>query len=845
MRTFKKTLSIALSLLLVASMVLMQGTFGLSVGATEADPYDPTTSLIYGKFSSSSRMQPGVWPEGFNSGSQDMSMCWLTDGLCGVNDGSEIQTFTCAGEYMVWALGERYDITSFAVWNTQWGADIANRIADYEVYVADSIDDNMFSSDNLLCSYTYGESDLDAACQKFSVADGNLTARTGAFIVLKVIKTDEGNTYFREVGAWGTKAEVQSKAYYEDLMGSSMSADIVRFPEGYSSKSLINGKAPIANNNGVADLVNPLTDGVTVSGEWTIQQVEPAGIATVDYAGYLYLTYDLEKIMNVTGAMVAQASTIVDNFEIYVGMDSAYDALYTDANKAYTYVHDSNNPYDDGYTQQVFFTTGNQPMGRYVGFKFNYNLFCTRLAEVLVFGKDASSAVIERAATDADATTDSIIYGKAPFAAWSDQTPVRGAVANSWENKGYYQGCNNNALLTDGRVDTQHADINTYYGKIAYKLDKSYDIESFMLRSLYNGVQETAYKVYASDSYADLFDADNMIYYHDYIDGIDTMRKTATTTDDERVYTNGSLGDVTFKTVSNGQHVSFLGDEVKKGVNYVGIWLMDTELGSAVPTAPNHGGWDCSEYKTFRISEIGFYGSESENNTSDSNELSFAYNNMGAAGYTNSAAINPDFTYENNLLKVENLTITDADGNAVDVAEADAKFTNGIASEEEREGGLTGWRYTYSLGATTKINGFGYWHRHNTIKESYKVYVADTEDALYTEDSLVFTWVYDSGFNPLAIAEFVEFASAKGSYVGIEFTDMYGGWNRTAEWAVWGDISFDVNNDGSENSADVTFLRKLLFTWEEGDTILDINGDGKFDILDLVKIKKQFLDTAN
>ncbi len=778
MKNFKKVSAIFLSTLLLLGAVFVP----LTVSTVSAAPA-ATESLIYGKLPAwSNHTANGVIS---NIGEADYGA--ITDG----NTGAHKDYNNAIGTNFMWVLDGNYDITAFGMW-------MHERVVSYEVYVGNNAD-TIFDAGNLLYTHTYVDKETETAQQK-AAGDEGFTSRTGSVVALKITgayfndpnysvgSNKDTCARIKEFAIFGTKSETaaaEKSHTLKTVAKYNLHAD--------RDASIIANTAPYSNSAGGSNHNNTtLTNGLGVNdgGESNID------LWNVDHK----IVYDLKGLYDVTGfAVYNRHTTLFYGYSVYVGNDPA--TLFS-GTPVYTYAPPTSGGTAIGskgvqYTewdrlsgQKTTLTEGNYALGKYVGIQFNGSAECggdnsARPTEIQVFGKKATNAVIERGALASDATTDNLLSGISWSFKWNDLNPVYNK-GNEWSNTyvGTAHDGSNITRINDGTISTAHADLFAYYTKYVYQLDTPTKIEAFLLYNRQNNVQTSAYKVYAGNSVTDLFTDANCIYSYDYMVGSSDPL--------DRTYVDGALqGTVdASKVTTGGQYVEFYGDAAKTAT-YVGIWLIDTESDTETDgaVALNSNGNDKYNIsRNFRISEIGVYGTEV--GTEKTTDTYYVASGNSKSNYATVAdKLDAGFTYDNSLLKGTKPVVwyENANTNSTNVHDNFATWTDGSTDSEIALYSLVGDKIVYSFGALTDVTGFALWHNHQTLKESYNVYVGYNQSTLFSAENLVFAYDYEDIGR--SMAEAVKFQNpAKGLYLGIEFTrhSTNDGMARVTEVAAWG-----------------------------------------------------------
>ncbi len=778
MKNFKKLSAIFLSMLLLLSAVFVP----MTVQTVSAATYKPTDSLILGQTATYS-----IHSSGFTYATSDnATMKITTDGDTAVaaqfRDGA-------SGQNIVWMFNNYARVDAFELWAHK------NATLDFgfELYIGtDSA--NLFDSTNL--AYTHIRDEANVAQGHYAITLDEPVE--GAIVGMKITDTGGSSSIaIYEFALYGQVVKEEYATFYANRYV------LMRNLANGGAESLIAGDLPYSATVGNTTTNASGSEYGTTSGQTRFTALTDANYEAnhtnkTDIGGAVYgdankgwyqFTYKLDSLTDITGAAVYSGYNNDDrgyNWELYVGTDPStlYNGEPVASGRSYK---------SDGYiygTRVLLSNTGNY-VGNYVGFKLipenTLNDSCVRLAELQVFGEGNQSGATARWATAADATTESLLYGRGLENTVVDSTALGGtwAFANTKNTYTYLQ---NPTRLTDGVVSTAHSDVtNGTNAKLIWMLEETTDIESFLLYNSSNQYYNAAYEVYASDSLATLFDADNCIYTYTFKD------ENGNIDPDEMTY--------------GGKYVEFHGDAVKSA-NYVAVWLReglraskttDSATGAVSYTALDTG---------FRISEIAFFGTKTENGKKNGKMYSATRTTETTFANISAQLGDASFTAENNLLKAENLTVKNASGATTTLSASNiAKLTNGTLASEEFYGSYLNYEFTYFLGGLTEVTGFMHVRNNTGFTEGYKVYVGSSMDSLYSEENLVLDM---SAFNsmPRVISTSVKFGTPRtGIYLGIKWTGVTSNSEvRIAEIAAWGnqeDTGYTLSpNIGSMASAD-------------------------------------------
>lgn len=742
MKKTKKLSALFLSMLLVITSVFIPSIITANAEA------DPTESIIYGILPYetniySNKANSYGWSEVYD-GSTRTTLAYLTDGVTS----KRVDHRNADGAYLIWEFPETYTVTDVALWN-RGDKDYQSS---YDIYIVHSLDPALLTAENKVYSYTAN----GTTASKYQEQTG--LSKVGNYAVLHITKAAyNGNTTTRlfEFAVFGTKtASVDGCSYHENRAFGHINVS------SRHDKSLLKGLTPTVS--GGKDL-NRLNNGVVTNfGE------------NDNYGATLYanngatITYELDKVYDIQSFSVniGRFYNYKTRYSVYVG--DSVDTLYN-GTPIYTYQYNSTNPFDCGIGQEIKFKN-NLPSGKFIGFKVNadgHPYGEAYISEIQVFGKVSTGTVKARPATAADATTESLIYGRGIELASIDKNTV--GAEWSYDNTGkdnYVYGNNHIARITDGTISTAHGDIynvsSAKSSKLIWTLDKTTDIEAFMLYNSASTKASTAYDVYAAEKLSELFNTENLIYSHSLRDN------------------NGNLIESKI-TKENGQYVEFTGDKVKKA-NFVAVWIRE-----------NYWEGQTGAQTTARISEIAFFGTQSQNSVA--NDKFFSAERVDESTYANIAEKLGDasFTESSSLLRSATLSVKNTLGEAVNTPANAANLVNGNFSEtsnSELRGNYVNYEFTYALGGKATVTGFMHSKNNLGYTEGFKVYVGLDKDTLYSEANLVLD-MSNIAVLPRIKTFAVKFATPKtGKYIGIKWTGVSSGSDiRIAELAAFGQLS--------------------------------------------------------
>ncbi|MBR3594216.1 MAG: SGNH/GDSL hydrolase family protein [Clostridia bacterium] len=800
MKNFKKLSAIFLSALLILGAVFVP----MTVTTVSAADYEPADSLIHGSTLTTNGVNTS---NGYFYGSSDIAtMLKTTDG----NTSEYAQIYgTDYEDKFVWMMNSYAKVESFELWaHTNTAYDFS-----FKLYVSDNTDD-LFNDANLVYTRVREEGNSSGGFYSGNVAMPDGSDVYGAVVGMLVYETHATNNTIgiREFCVYGEAAEDTKGDFYYSRWAT------IRTNANGAQKSLINGKLPYTAKVGSsASNATGVEEGATsgqaafsalTDGNHTTYYTNKTDIYGASYGGatngWYQLTYELDSLSKLTGAAIYNA-TVVErawDWAIYVGNDP--ETLYNGEPLAtgHSFNVDSEGNALDGYQfgTEVLFANSANAVGKYVGFKITPNNSlsdsCARVFELQVFGVGNQSGTAVRWAKPADVTTESLLYGRGFDNAFVDKNAAGGEWSYSNTTSTYvYPSA---AKMTDGTTTTNHADVyNGTNGKLIWALEETTDIESFVLYNHSSQYYNAAYEVYASDSLDTLFNLENQIYTYTFKDA------------------NGNIDPNEMQY--GGKYVEFYGDKVKSA-NYVAVWLRE-----GLRASKNPDGTFNSLDTGFRIAEVAFYGTKSENSKKVDKIISYVRTNESNYGQI-ATNLDSKFTYENNLLKAENVTVKNANGTIV--TPDTTKLTNGTTTSEEFYGSYLNYEFSYFLGGLTTVEGFMNIRNNSGFYEGFKVYVGNSIDSLYTDENLVLDM--SNGIKQLsrAFTTAVKFANPKtGMYLGIKWVNVNNYTEvRIAEIAAWGtqeDLGYTLApsigamasaDSAKSNANDVNLLRGLSAT---------------------------------
>lgn len=520
--------------------------------------------------------------------------------------------------YLEYDLGTSCTIDKFFMAG-QSTDDLNTRL--YEVYLSDS-KDTLYNEESKI--YTYDQTKDGTHGGQIVTFNAPLK---GSYLAVKIIMPtiknwDQAGHHARvsEIAVYGKAA--YDVDYYNTItndefskFGDSLISGKIADP--YTEDSNGNSKSLIGNTNEEENLHNPnyvlsrLTNGIVVKNTDTDEQPVMDLYYTKSGAPIkpLYLVYDLGVSSTVTGFFMAGHTKDWLRTSLYeVYLSDSKDTLYNSENKVYTYdrttVDSANTTY--GYSMQhVTFNTSLK--GKYLAVKIikttqpndAANGHNARVSEIAVYGKadytvkykNTSSAPTSLTDEELTAEGTSIISGKiaAPYTKDSDGN-LKSLLGNT-SNKENLDNPNETLLgLTDG-IASVTKDVNYFGGAnikpvyLEYDFGTAYTVNKFLMSGWSKNYNEGnsrftgIYNVYLSDSKADLYNADNIVYSYDYTkDGI-----------------------------SGGQIVEF--NETRNG-RYLAIEILKSLSSNIDETTSGNN---------TRISEIAVYGSRVNNDHGDIN----------------------------------------------------------------------------------------------------------------------------------------------------------------------------------------------------------------------------------
>ncbi len=169
------------------------------------------------------------------------------------NDNTTDSTGAIAkGGYVIFDLGGRTKVTKFALVQMN---PLVGQEATYEVYVGDSKEaDALIATENLVFKHspTFTAASFNAGCnttgsfvQSIAFTKGN--EPIGSYIAVKIVETmsngnNQGNTYPREIGVWGSAYETNSATVETPVIDSVKDGKLtLRTVDGYEYSDGING----------------------------------------------------------------------------------------------------------------------------------------------------------------------------------------------------------------------------------------------------------------------------------------------------------------------------------------------------------------------------------------------------------------------------------------------------------------------------------------------------------------------------------------------------------------------------------------------------------------------------
>jgi len=809
MKNFKKLSAIFLSMLLLLSAVFIP----MTIQTVSAEGKKPTDSLIYGSTLTTNGVNTS---NGYFYGSNDTAtMQKTTDG----DTSAYAQIYgTDYEDKFVWMMNSYARVDSFELWaHTTTTYDFS-----FKLYVSDNTDD-LFTDANLVYTHVREEGNSSGGFYSGELAMPNGSDVYGAVVGMLVYETCATNNTIgiREFCVYGEAAEDTAGDFYYSRWAT------IRTNANGAVKSLINGKLPYtakvgsttsnATGTEAGATAGQASFSALTDGNHTTYSTNKTDIGGASYGGatngWYQLTYELDSLSKLTGAAIYNA-TVQErawDWAVYVGNDP--ETLYDGEPLAsgHSYNVDSEGNALDGYQfgTEVLFANNANAVGKYVGFKITPNNSlsdsCARVFELQVFGVGNQSGTTVRWAKTTDASTDSLLYGRGLENTVVDSTAAGGTWLFS-NTKNTYTYLQNPTRFTDGTVSTNHSDVsNATNAKLIWMLEETTDIESFLLYNNSSQYYNAAYEVYASDSLDTLFNIENQIFSYTFKDE------------------NGNIDPDEMKY--GGKYVEFYGDDIKSA-NYVAVWLReglraskstDSTTGEVTFTTLDAG---------FRISEVAFFGTKSENAKNNGKMYSTTRTNETTFENIATKLGDASFTAENNLLKAENLTVKDANGNTTTLGASNiAKLNNGTLASEEFYGSYLNYEFTYFLGGITEVTGFMHVRNNTGFTEGYKVYVGNSMDSLYSDENLVLDMSALHSM-PRVVSTSVKFGAPKtGIYLGIKWTGVTSNSEvRIAEIAAWGiqeetgytlapNIGAMASTDSAKtNASDVNLLRGLSAT---------------------------------
>lgn len=740
----------------------------------------------------------------------------LTDGVVGTHkDLYDITKNGKTGAKLVWALDETSDITGFMLYNCK---SYLNTVA-YEVYASETLS-GLYNADNIIYSFGFRDGSgnvIDAKAQQkgqYVTFTGDKVKKANYVAVwihdtYSVVNgSPNSSTRISEIAFFGAKSEEskQNDKVFSTTRTTETSYEhfAAKLDAGFTlSANLLSNATLTVKDAGGADKSSGaserLTDGTTVTNSSTEYYATAYGENS--------FIFNLGGKATINGFMLAKSNpNFTELYKVYVGNNK--DTLFSDDNLVFDMS-------DRTVATRVMGTAvkfAAAKTGKFFGIKFcgvasdagtDNSL---RIAEIAAFGQLSEGDAEEREATQADASANSLIYGKdwsfgvhdgnTKDGTWSYANTIHTNVRTS----SYKNPENNNGIfksgatsLTDGSAGS-HIDLYDVNGtnvplgaKLIWTLDKTSDITGFMIYNHKTYVNTVAYDVYASETLSGLFDPANVIYSFNFKDG------------------SGNV--ITEKAEQKGQYVTFTGNKVKRA-NYVAVWIHDSY--SVVNGSPNSG---------IRISEIGFFGTESQNAKTNDKITSIANESYVTWETISDSLGDADYVAKNNILKANKLTVKNASGTEVAVPSDAAQMTDGtLIGNNELFGSYLNYEFIYDLGSNTRLEALAHVKANVNFTEGYKIYASSNLSDLFTDANVVLD-MSNTQTAARAMATAVKLSAVKECrYLGVKYLSVdgtsAGSSIRIGEIAAWGE-----QDDPIIDNADYTLTESDAGTMYEDNII--------------------------
>lgn len=303
-----------------------------------------------------------------------------------------------------------------------------------------------------------------------------------------------------------------------------------------------------------------------------------------------------------------------------------------------------------------------------------------------------------------------IIYGSVPY------------IYNYQDDK--WNGCNSMTYATDGILNEFYP-YTGLYSYVTFQLDDVYDLTEFGL-VLKNSSYRNSYEVYVGTSYDTLYSGTPVYVFDGTAEGY---------------------------TSSMGQYVQFTSDETYTQPR-------GSILGIKFTECMNSSGELATANRAVRVAEIFANGTPLGQDVAGMALDLSKYDQY----YYNYASVTDD-----NLLKYG--SIHSYSGiNIYNAAKIPGYYDGDPTTESYISNDTDTPSITFALRAESVISSFRMYQSNANYRATYKVYVGNDADTLYSEENLIYSW--DGGANTGKVQEhYFNAARKKGKFVGIYFED--------------------------------------------------------------------------
>ncbi len=302
---------------------------------------------------------------------------------------------------------------------------------------------------------------------------------------------------------------------------------------------------------------------------------------------------------------------------------------------------------------------------------------------------------------------------------------LSGLVPYNWNyEKNKFDGCNSSTYATDG-IKNEFYPYTGLYSQVTFQLNDLYDISEFGL-ILNNATYRNSYEVYVGNSYDTLYSGTPVYIFDGTAEGY---------------------------TSSMGQYVQFTADETH-------TLPRGSLLGIKFTECMNSSGVIATANRAVRVAEIFANGTPLNQDIAGMGLTLSKYD----VYYYNYKSIS-----DKNILK--NATVHSYNGiNIYNAAKIPAYFDGDPTTENYISNDTDTPSITFALRAETEISAFRMYQSNASYRASYKVYVGNDADTLYSNENLLYTW--DGGANTAMVQEhYFNAARKKGKFMGIYFDD--------------------------------------------------------------------------